>query len=72
MSLFGSQPVPYRANTTEDKQEVMLRLYALWEKYPTMRLGQLIENATGSSNGLYNVEDFILISKMEKFYGNTI
>lgn len=33
-----------RANTNQEKFEVITRLYGLWLKFPELRLGQLIGN----------------------------
>lgn len=60
--------IPDRANTPEEKQEIMERLYKLWLKHPELRLGQLIVNIYRSSNSLYLAEDFNFIKELEEIY----
>ena len=55
--------------------KILARLQKLWEKYPDMRLGQLIENRFINietkyvpSYSAYYVEDEKFISELEKFY----
>ena len=57
---------PNRANTPEQKQEIINRLHALWLQYPELRLGQLILNYFRAD--FYYIEDFDLIEKLEKHY----
>ena len=57
---------PERANTPEQKQEIIERLLALWLRYPELRLGQLICNRF--NKGAYFTEDFKLIEMLEQFY----
>jgi hypothetical protein len=52
---------------SDQRQDVIVRLYALWERHPQLRLGQLIENAN-FNNGLYSVDDMELIYQLERFY----
>lgn len=37
--------IPGRAETPEQKRAVVERILAVWERYPLMRLGQLLENS---------------------------
>jgi uncharacterized protein YihD (DUF1040 family) len=49
---------------------ILASLQAAWEKYPDMRLGQLIECAHDqacSSADLFNIEDDRLADGIEKF-----
>ena len=48
-------------------QEILNRLQVVWEKYPHLRLGQLILNITRDP-ALYYVEDDELIAAIETFY----
>lgn len=67
--------LPKRAETPEQKQEVMDQLLQLWLKCPELRLGQLIDNAMYLNDdtftpNLFSVEDFYLIEMLEKFVSN--
>jgi hypothetical protein len=66
------KPVAGRANTAEQKRQVIERLYVLWAENPKMRLGQLIGNMYSSTdpggNNMYYAEDFELIEELEGFY----
>ena len=59
---------------SQERQDVIVRLYALWERHPQLRLGQLIGNGNAryydgeASNGLYCIDDMELIGKLERFY----
>ena len=46
---------------------MLKRIGEIWKKYPDLRLGQLIKNASFDSN-LYYIEDEDLIDKIEEFY----
>lgn len=59
-----------RANTVDQKFEVMKRLLTQWQLNPDLRLGQLIGNVFQSD--IYFVEDHKLIDKLEAFYGETV
>ena len=48
-----------RAETDEQKREVMKKILAAWIKTPTLRLGQLIDNATKSD--IFYIEDNDLV-----------
>lgn len=61
--------------------QILSRLQAVWEKYPDLRLGQLIENTYGcvSRTGdeecctgrcTYNIEDDEFVTKIEKLYAD--
>lgn len=52
----------YRANTPEQKREVIERLLTLWLEQPELRLGQLIMNTT---HNIYYIEDFDLLDNLE-------
>lgn len=57
-----------RALTSMQKREIIERLYLVWVNYNQLRLGQLIENALGDLDELYNIEDYELVEQVEKFY----
>lgn len=65
-----------RAETREQKAEIIGRLMTLWMEYPAMRITQLIENTRGGDNGtigkdscdFYYMEDFDFIRNLESFY----
>lgn len=46
---------------------ILARIKVMWERYPDLRLGQLLSNAVGEG-WLYYVEDDSLIDEMEKLY----
>ena len=50
---------------------LLSRLEDLWNRYPQLRLGQLIGNVYSYpyGNDFYNAEDEKLISALEEFYG---
>ena len=58
-----------RAENKADRKEVINRILAVWERCPTLRLGQLIENATTNGNPeyLFFVEDQVLVEILEKY-----
>lgn len=54
----------------KDRIPVMLdELRKLWEKYPDLRLGQLITNVINNPT-LYYIEDAELIRTLNDFYDN--
>lgn len=55
-----------RAETPEQKREVIERLYAAWLKLPQMRLGQLLSNAGGQYDDFYT-EDFVFVDNIETY-----
>lgn len=60
-----------RAVTAEQKKHVVDRILDIWNRHPTLRLGQLLDNAGlngGVSRNLYYLEDFKLIQELEDFY----
>lgn len=48
--------------------KILFRLGMLWEKYPDLRLAQLIENFHTSAYDPYNLEDEKFIGELEAFY----
>ena len=58
--------------------EILARLQLLWERYPDMRLGQLLENVYPNRPGMppeysrtaYYKEDEDFITELEKFYSS--
>lgn len=60
--------VKNRANTKEQKKEILDRLLNAWEMSPELRLGQLLENGKDQRHDdLFYVEDYNLITDVEKF-----
>lgn len=39
---------------------ILEKLRAYWKKYPDMRLGQIVENATPEGEDVFNVEDDVV------------
>jgi len=51
--------------------DILKRLEIVWEKYPDLRLGQLIQNVFSEYEILlYYIEDNEIIKVMENFYNN--
>ena len=48
--------------------DILARLGNVWEKYPDLRLGQLIVNVVDDASLLYMLEDNELIEGIEKVY----
>ena len=48
--------------------KILERLSVVWEKYPDLRLVQLIDNVITNSMAYY-IEDEELLEKIEAFYG---
>lgn len=48
--------------------DILARLEKVWEKYPDLRLGQLIVNVVDDASLLYMLEDNELIEGIEKVY----
>ena len=57
-----------RAITSEQKRELIKRLFIAWDKSSYLRLGQLLYCAMG--NDLFRIEDQVLIEKVEMFIGD--
>jgi hypothetical protein len=55
-----------RAETDDQKRNVMNRLLDVWCRNPELRLNQLISNATKRDS--YNIEDFELLRQIEDWY----
>lgn len=68
-SLCPNHPdLPKRALHPFQKRDLLERLFAIWMKYPELRLGQLIESAhrlDGGSVDLFMAEDADLIQAIE-------
>ena len=60
-----------RAQTPEEKQEVLDVLAAAWAKYPELRLGQLLSNSMHHLPKphacLFNIEDKTVQGVLEKY-----
>jgi hypothetical protein len=54
-----------RAETDEQKKEVLNRILIVWQKFPELRLMQLIGNLYLGDP--YYTEDFKLADQLEKF-----
>ena len=67
--------LPGRAQTPEQKKEVLDRLLQAWIDCPEMRLGQLVDNAMyinrDNKPNLFNIEDMALIEIIELFVNKT-
>ena len=63
-------PIKNRAETPEQKRQVIERLYAAWLANPDSRLCQLIMNAT-HPNPVFYIEDMDLVTQVEKFINKT-
>jgi uncharacterized protein YihD (DUF1040 family) len=46
---------------------VLLEVQKLWEKHPDIRLGQLLVNVLGNSEGLFSCEDGRLVRMLKEF-----
>jgi hypothetical protein len=51
----------------EEFEQIIERLRAAKLRYPTMRLGQILHNATGDVNELFYITDKVLLADL-KFY----
>lgn len=62
-----------RAESKENKKEIIKRILDIWVDLDCLRLGQLLDDALVQSD-LFFIEDYDLIEKLEKFYrgGTTI
>ena len=49
---------------------ILDRLGKIWEKYPDLRLGQLIANVISDDSVLYMLEDEELVRSLEDFYSD--
>lgn len=54
-----------RAQTPEQKREVIDRLYDAWLRSPDLRLGQLVSLITPNGGDPFYIEDFTLVEKIE-------
>jgi hypothetical protein len=53
----GRQMIPGRAETDQQKQEVLKHLLHAWRQLPTLRLGQLVCAATGGRDIFYDEDE---------------
>jgi hypothetical protein len=66
--MRSAQPCPGRANTDEQKTQLMDRLLDAWKKQPKLRLGQLLVCAAHPPDSdIFNDEDYPLLESVEKF-----
>jgi hypothetical protein len=49
--------------------KVLKTIREVWERFPDLRLGQLLTNATDMGDILYYVEDEELVEKLERYHG---
>lgn len=49
---------------------ILNRIKQIWNKYPDLRLGQLIVNVISDDSILYMLEDEEMIRSLEDFYSN--
>lgn len=50
---------------------ILEKLGKLWQKYPDMRLGQLLQNARGAEGTeLFYLEDDVLEKRIDEGFGN--
>jgi len=61
-----NRPLDNRANTPEQKKEIIDRLLVVWLSVPDLRLGQLIANVVGTGNLFYK-EDYNLMVQVEDY-----
>jgi len=50
--------------------DILRQLKEIWEKYPDLRLSQLIGNLQTRDGDLYNVEDQQLIDRLRDLYND--
>lgn len=55
-----------RAETDEQKEEVMKKLLTIWKLYPNLRLGQLFF-IISQEKDLFYIEDYDLVKRGEDF-----
>ena len=56
-----------RAETPDQKREIVMRLLVAWQSCPQLRLGQLIENAMSPGGNIFYVEDEQLAEQVEVY-----
>lgn len=56
-----------RANTDQEKEEVVRRVLNAWKSCPDLRLGQFLINATSASTELFYQEDYDLALACEDY-----
>lgn len=49
---------------------ILNRIKRIWNKYPDLRLGQLIVNVISDDSILYMLEDEEMVRSLEDFYSN--
>lgn len=49
---------------------ILNRIKRIWNKYPDLRLGQLIVNVISDDSILYMLDDEEMIRSLEDFYSN--
>ena len=65
---MANKKVPGRAYTSEEKQAILNRIGAVWNAFPSLRLGQLIENARwGVGTDMFYVEDEKFVAVLEDY-----
>ena len=62
-----SRNIDRRARTPEERAEILDKLEGIWNRYPSLRLGQLLTICTSrNSRSLFYIEDKDLIDLLEK------
>lgn len=71
----ATRVMQFRAITTEQKRDLVMRLLSVWLNVPELRLGQLLVNGLDNlvpehdkSHHLFNIEDEILIQLLESTF----
>ncbi|MHA2279772.1 MAG: hypothetical protein ACXAC5_02595 [Promethearchaeota archaeon] len=63
---FMKNPIPRHLDRIP---KVLKEIEELWRKVPDLRLGQFLENCSGSELKLYYMEDDVLLKKLQTMYG---
>ena len=48
--------------------EILALLVKIWSKEPDLRLGQILVNATGHMDNMFNIEDDKMLEGLKKFH----
>lgn len=71
--MIQRKPVPNRANTPEQKEEVLRRIAEYWHQNPDLRLMQMLTHATNVNDWYaFNIEDYVLLEYLEKVFPLTL
>ncbi len=65
--------IPNRANTPEQKEEVLRRIAEFWHRHPELRLMQMLTCAMKVNDWYaFNVEDYDLLKYLEEAFPSTL